>query len=1073
MKQKLLNGVGKAFPMLIFTMLLSFAAYAQKTVSGKVTGTDNKPISGATVAVKNSNVATSTASDGSFSLVVPSDRSTLVVSFVGLNTIEISASATGPLNVVLGERTNSLTEVVVTGYTSQAKKDITGSVAVVNAADLKSIPAANAESQLQGRASGVTVVADNRPGGGAQVRIRGFGSFGAFGQNVPLYIIDGVPADGLGGINPNDIESMQVLKDAAAASIYGARASAGVLIVTTKKGRAGSVKVSYNMYYGNQNPGKGYDLLDTKGMADLFWLSYKNAGQTPPSGQYGAGANPVIPDYILAGNQSGLFEGNPATNPDLYNLDLDNINGSYLIMKANKTGTDWFKELTRNARIMNHNLTVSGGADRSRYLMSFDYYDQPSVFKFTNYKRYTVRVNTEYNIKKSIRIGENIQVYNSDGNTVGNASSIGNNSEGTSFAGSYLAQPIIPVFDIKGNFAGARAPGLGNGPNPYADLYRRKDNNDQNLNLFGNVYAEVDFLKHFMVRTSFGGLMNFNNNYSFNNKTYERAENNSTNSYTENFSRYRSWTWTNTLQYKNTFGLHDVNALIGTEAVSEWGRNVSATRASYFIEDLSFRSLNSGGAAGQQANGSPYTPTTLYSLFGKVDYAYNDRWLAGFAIRRDASSRFGPKQPAGVFPAGSIGWRISQENFMRSIKWITDLKIRASYGSLGAQKIEPANAYTQFRAGPGSSNYDINGASNSASQGFQLSFIGNRDARWESNITQNIGFDGTFFGGKTEVIFDVYQKKTKDLLFNVPGFSTQGAGSGSNPSFINIGSMKNTGVDLLITQHSKIGNGVNFDATLTFTTYKNQITGIADGFDFFSARGSRIGDFIRNEVGNPISSFFGYKVIGLFQDQADVTKSPTQDGAGPGRFKYADINNDGAITIDDRMHLGNPHPDFTYGLQLSASWKGFDVSTFFYGAQGKETMNYVKWWTDFFPSFQNVKSKRALFESWTPQRTNTTVPIAENVSNFSNNTVVNSYYLENSSYLRMKNLMIGYTLPSSMLSKFKIDRLRIYFQATNLFTLTKYSGLDPEVVGGDTDSGVDEGIYPAIKQLLIGVNLNF
>lgn len=1062
--------------MLIFSMLLTFAANAQKTVTGKVVGADKNPISGATIAVKNSNVATSTDADGSFSLIVPSERSTLVVSFVGLNTIEVSASGTGPLNITLGERTNSLTEVVVTGYTSQAKKDITGSVAVVNAADLKSIPAANAETQLQGRASGVTVVADNRPGAGAQVRIRGFGSFGSFGQNSPLYIIDGVPADGLGGINPNDIESMQVLKDAAASSIYGARASAGVLIVTTKKGRPGSVKVSYNMYYGNQNPGKGYDLLNTQEMADLFFLAYKNAGQTPPSAQYGTGATPRIPDYILAGTQSGLMEGNPATNPDLYNLDLDNINGSYLIMKANKTGTDWFKEITQNARIMNHNLTVSGGADRSRYLMSFDYYDQPAIFKFTNYKRYTFRANTEYNIKKFIRIGENLQLYNSDGNTSGGNSSIGNNSEGTSLTGSYLAQPIIPVFDIKGNFAGARAPNLGNGPNPYADLSRRQNNNEQNLNIFGNLYAEVDLFKHFVARTSFGGTMNFNNNYSFNAKTYERAENNSTNSYTENFSRFRSWTWTNTLLYKNTFkNLHDVTALIGTEAVSDWGRNVSGTRASYFIEDLSFRSLSSGGAAGQQANGSPYVPVTLYSLFGKVDYSFNDKFLAGFAIRRDASSRFGPAQPAGIFPAGSIGWRISQEGFMRDIKWITDLKIRASYGSLGQQKIDPANAYTQFRAGPGSSNYDINGASNSASQGFQLSFLGNANAKWESNITQNIGFDGTFFNGKTEVVFDVYQRKTDNLLYNVPGYSTQGAGTGSAPAYINIGSMKNTGIDLLVTQHSKFGgaNGINFDATLTFTTFNNQITGIAEGFDFFAARGSRIGEFIRNEVGNPISSFFGYKVERLFQDAADVAKSPLQDGAGPGRFKYADIDGNDTININDRMHLGNPHADFTYGLNLSASWKGFDVGMFFYGAQGKESMNYVKWWTDFFPSFQNAKSKASLYESWTPTRTNTNVPIAENVSNFSNNTVVNSYYLENSSYLRMKNLMIGYSLPSSLLSKYKIDRLRIYFQATNLFTITKYSGLDPETVGGDSDLGVDEGVYPAIKQLLIGVNLNF
>ncbi len=1075
MKQKLLRSIrNKQITMLIIPMLFCTLAFSQKNVSGKVTsGTNNQAVVGATVAVKGTHFATSTANDGTFSIAVPAGRETLVISFVGFDVIEVSAEGKTEINVTLKERTSTLNEVVVTGYTSQAKKDITGSVAVVNTADLKSIPAANAESQLQGRASGVSVVTDNRPGAGALVRIRGFGSFGAFGQNNPLYIIDGVPADGLGGINPNDIESMQVLKDAAAASIYGARASAGVLIITTKKGRPGNARVSYNMYYGTQVRGNGYDLLNAQEMADLFFLSYRNAGQTPPTTQYGTGANPVLPDYILP---AGTFEGDPSVDPSLYNLNLDDINGSYLIMKANKQGTNWYDAITKDAHIMNHNLTVSGGADRSRYLVSFDYYDQPSIFLFTKYKRYTFRANTEFSVKKTIRIGENLQLFTADGNTVGNQSAIGQNSEGTSVTGSYITQPIIPVFDIMGNFAGGRAPNLGNGPNPYADLSRRQNNLDQNMNIFGNMYAEVDFLKHFTARTSFGGQFNWNNNYGFNSKTYERAENNSTNSYTESFSRYRSWTWTNQLTYKNTFGgMHDVVALIGTEAVEEWGRFVSATRASYFIEDVDFRSLNSGSAAGQQANGVPNTPASLYSIFGKVDYVYNDKYLAGFAIRRDGSSRFGPNNPYSVFPAGSIGWRISREGFMQNIRWITDLKIRASYGSLGNQKIDPANAFTQFRGGPGSSNYDINGASNSTSQGFQLSFVGNPDGKWEENITSNVGFDGTFFDGKTEVVFDVYQKKTKDLLFNVPAIATAGAGAATNPAYINIAGMKNTGIDLLITQRSIFGgtNGVKFDATLTFTTYKNQITSLAEGFDFFETRGSRIGSFIRNQIGQPISSYFGYKVIGFFQDDADVTKSPTQDAAAPGRFKYADVDNDGEITIADRTFFGSPHPDFTYGLQLGGVYKGFDLSLFFYGAAGKETMNYVRWWVDFFPSFQNVKSRDALYNSWTPQNLNPKAPIAENASNFSNNTVVNSYYLENSSYFRMKNLTLGYTLPGSVLSRFKIDRLRFYVQATNIFTITNYTGLDPETIGGDVDLGVDEGVYPTVKQFLIGLNVNF
>jgi TonB-dependent starch-binding outer membrane protein SusC len=592
-------------------MLLCTVAFAQKTVTGKVVGPDKLPVSGATVTVKGSNTATSTATDGSFTISTPSARSVLVVSYIGYDVQEFTTTDAGNLMITLKEKTTSLNEVVVTGYTSQAKKDITGSVAVVNTTDLKSIPAANAEAQLQGRASGVTVVTDNRPGAGSSVRIRGFASFG---ENAPLYIIDGVPAGGLGGLNPNDIESMQVLKDAASASIYGARASNGVIIVTTRRGRQGGAKVSYNMYYGTQNPAKGWDLLNPQGMADLTWAAYKNDGTTPPAGQYGNGATPVLPDYILP---AGKFEGDPAVDPSLYNLDLNNIGGSYLIVRANKPGTNWYDEITRNAPIMNHNIAVSSGSDRSRFMMSLDYFDQDAIIIESFFKRYTMRVNTEFTVKKNLRIGENMQLLISEDNSVGNN---GNNGEGTEIGFAYRNQPIIPVYDIKGNFAGSRAPGLGNSANPVAIRQRARDNRGQQTALFGNVYAELDFLQHFTARTSIGGQLNHGNYFFFSPKTYENSENNTGNSYTEGFNRFRSWTWTNTLQYKNVFAeKHDLNALIGSEAIQEWGRNIEGTRINYFIEDYNFRALNSGGAAGQRANGGPYTPTALYSLCAQAN----------------------------------------------------------------------------------------------------------------------------------------------------------------------------------------------------------------------------------------------------------------------------------------------------------------------------------------------------------------------------------------------------------------------------------------------------------------------
>ena len=1050
----------------VILLLFVFAASAQKQVSG-IIKENNNPVVGATVEVKGTNVATITGPQGNFVINVPAGRNILVVSYVGLETQEVNIADKTSVDVNMVAVNTTLNEVVVTGYTAQAKKDITGSVSVVKVSDLKSVPAANASSQLQGRVAGVTVTTDNRPGTESSVKIRGFSSFG---DNAPLYIIDGIPSGGISGINPNDIESMQVLKDAAAASIYGARASNGVIIVTTKKGRSGAARVTYNMYYGFSSPGKGWDLLNSQEMADLTWLSYQNAGQAVPTTQYGTGSTPRLPDYILP---AGKMEGDPAVSPSLYNLNLDDINGSYLIMRANKAGTDWYDEITDNAPIQNHNVTLSGGADRSRYLMSFDFFDQDAILIYSYFRRYTLRVNTEFNVKKNIRIGQNLQVRTQNDNTVGNN---GNNGEGTELGHAYRNQPIIPVYDIMGNFAGSRAPNLGNANNPVANSFRRKENRGQSLNVFGNVYAEIDFLKHFTARTSFGGQLNYFNSYGFGFKTYENSENNTGNSYNEYFSRFREWTWTNQVTYKNTFGQkHDVVVLVGTEAVEGWGRDISGTRVNYFVENRDFWALNSGGAAGQQASGSPFTPSSLNSYFGKIDYTYDNKYLLGVTVRRDGSSRFGPENRWGTFPAFSAGWRVTEEAFMDNVRWLSDLKIRGSYGRMGNQRINPANAFDLYVGGPGSSNYDITGSSNSTAQGFQQSFVGNPAGKWETNITQNYGFDAVLFNGKTEVTFDLYRKKTEDLLFRLPALAAAGAGAASNPAFFNVASMKNNGIDFSVLQKFNLGgkNGVRVDAQLTFTTYNNEITGLAEGLDFYDTRGSRIGNWVRNQIGHELSSYFGYKVVGIFKDAAEVSSAPAQDQKAPGRFRYQDTNGDGTVNDADRVFLGSPNPDFTYGLNINAAYKSFDMSMFFYGSQGNEIMNYVKWWIDFFPSFQGNKSKDLLYNSWTSSKTDAKVPIAENASNFSNNNAVNSYYLEDGSFLRMKNLTIGYTLPSSVLSKVKIDKVRIYVQATNLFTATKYTGLDPEIFGADDSFGVDEGMVRSPRQFLVGLNVNF
>jgi len=865
--------------------------------------------------------------------------------------------------------------------------------------------------------------------------------------------------------------------------VYGARASNGVIIVTTKKGKQGPAKVSYDFYYGNQNPGNGYsNLLDPQENANLIWLALKNSGQPTSNGQYGSGATPVLPDYILAGTKSGVMNGDPAADPALYDLSqaklADPSYTPYLIVPAAKQGTNWFKAMTRNAPIMNHNLTVSGGSDRNKYLFGLSYFNQDAILINSFYKRYTARANTEFNIKKVIRIGENLQLTASETNGPPN----GNNFESSLLTLAYQEQPIIPVYNLGGDFGGSKGANLGSFRNPIALSERQKNNRTTNFYLFGNMYAEVDFLKHFTARSSFGGGNYTGNTYSYPYIEYENSENTRNITYSEGYAKSTEWTWTNLLTYKNNIGLHDLSVLVGSEAINSSGRSMSGSRSDYFTyTNLNYIVLNSG-AGTQLVNGSPFTPASLYSLFGKLDYAYNSRYLASFTLRRDGSSRFGKDNRYAIFPSVSLGWRISEENFMRNITWINDLKIRGSYGKMGNQRIPPANQFTQFGSSQGTSFYDITGSNSSSQSGFFLSFIGNSAGKWETNETTNIGFDATLFGGNTEVVLDVYNKKTNDLLYPVEQPATAGGTASGNPPFFNVGSMKNRGLDLAITQRGYIGGhrGVKFDATLNLTTYKNEITSIAEGVEYFDYNSplneaNRVGGaFTRNAVGHPINSYFGYKIIGFFQDDNDVTKSPSQTDAKAGRFKYLDANGDGAITPDDRVFFGDPNPDLTYGLNLNFSYSGFDLTMYFYGVAGAQCMNYTRWWTDFYPAFQGGKSKTALYDSWTPTHTNAKVAIQENSGNFSTNNTVNSYLLENSSFFRMKNLQVGYSLPASLISRFKIEKFRIYLQATNLFTITKYTGLDPEIPSyDDRAAGIDIGSYPTVRQMLVGVNVNF
>ncbi|OQP64693.1 SusC/RagA family TonB-linked outer membrane protein [Niastella vici] len=1056
----------------------------QRSLSGKVTDSNNQPLTGATVTVKGSNVATQTNAEGSFTIIIPGTSAVLVFSSIGFEPKEMPVGNNTTLTVALKTTTSNLNEVVITGYTAQRKKDITGAVAVVEVDNMRQIPTGTPEKALQGQASGVTIVTSGAPGSNSNIRIRGITSVGS---TDPLVIIDGTQGS-MHDINVNDIESIQVLKDAGSAAIYGVRGSNGVVIITTKRGRTGKPRISYDAYVGTQRPLKdGFNIANTQETANAIQQSYINSGLTPGNKQFGTGTTPVIPDYITP---TAAKEGDPNTDPSTYKL-YDNQ-----ITKANKQGTDWFHEIFKPAVITSHNLSVSSGSDRSTFYMSVGYFDQKGTLLETFLKRYTTRINTTFNLNNKIRIGENAYFVYRQNPGFPN----GNQDEGNAISFSYRESPIIPVYDIKGNFAGTGSQNLGNSENPVANLKRIHNNKGNDYQVQGNVFAEVDVLKHFTARTSFGGFVDNNAWNIFDYTQYENAENNKNpNAFTEYYMFNNSWTWTNTLTYNNVIGDHTIKVLVGTEAISNYQKGIWATRTNYPITDAGALTVDPAlwtllfGSPGGQTNGNlsvnngvtidnnnPATPvqSSLYSQFGRVDYNYADKYLLSATLRRDGSSVFAPDNRWGVFPSVTAGWRLTRETFMNTVSWVNDLKLRAGWGKLGSiSNIRPTNAFNLFQQLAPNSFYDLNGSNNGTVPGIYASQLGNPKTTWEEDIVTNIGVDATLLNNRLSFSIEWYKKAISGLLF-VP--SLPATAGGAQNAFANSGDIQNTGIDMSATYNGDISD-VKFGVTATFTSYHNKVKSLPAGtkyLDRVSTGSNRFGAFSRLQPGEALGAFYGYKVIGLFQSDEDVIKSPKQEAAAPGRFKYLDANGDGRISDSDRVFFGNPNPKFTAGLNLEASYKNFDFSAFFYASVGNDVINYVRYWTDFPQVFDGAVSKDAVYNSWTPTRTNAKVPRLERTANFSNTTQYNSYYLENGSFLRCKSMVFGYSMPHAMTKKFGVERLRFYIQAANLFTITKYTGLDPELTGSDlkdnTNFGIDFGNYPSNqKNYLIGVNLSF
>lgn len=1084
------NEARKGFSLIIATLLLSFSLSAQTpiTITGRVIGkSDNQPVIGATVTVKGSRFATTTGSDGTFALKVAAVKGTLSITAIGYSAYDITLAGNTSLGDIAMTLSNStLNDVIVTGYTAQRKKDITGAVSTVDVGDARKIPATSSEQLLQGQASGVTVLTSGAPGAPSTVFVRGVSNFG---QTSPLYVVDGAQVSDMSFINPNDIETISVLKDAGAAAIYGVSGGNGVVVITTKKGHSGKTVINYDAFFGTQRPlgGNVWHLMSPEQQSQLAFL----AGDGPTEALYPGGPG-TIPTYGYHGSTAAGTFGVAGVTSDpgilqYYHFDPSTPNNDFLIQKfATGSGTDWFHSIFKPAFEQQHTISAMGGSDRGVYYLALNYVNQNGTLLNTYEHRYQMRVNTSFNIKSHIRIGENLSVtyrenvggYNGD-----------QQQEGGSIAYTYREEPIIPVFDIAGHYGGTydgpTGEPLGNGANPYAIQAGRNNDQGHFVTVEGTAFAEVDFLRHFTARTAFGGRL-FNQYYwQYQNSQYQNYEqHNNPNGSTEAEQYYQQHNWTNTLVYKNVWGKHNLQALGGFELKGYNGRTFTAYGQSYFNLDPNFVQLQYGTPV-PVPTGTIWQPTGTESYFGRVDYSFNDRYLLGATIRRDGFSIFYPGKQWGTFPSVSLGWRLSEEDFMKDISWINNLKIRGSWGKAGNNgNISGTNAYTTYATGNGQSSYGIGGGENTVTSGFYQSQLGNPNVTWETDKITNVGLDGTLFNNRWDFSVEWYKKAISGLLFTLPLPSTVG---GAAFPVVNVGDVQNTGLDISTTYHGRISHDLTFNITANVTTYKSRITKIPSP-GYFDYGASRDLDIVRNQVGHPISEFFGYKVLGIYQTDADAAKGPTYSGAKAGSFEYANSNGDSVIDANDRTWLGNPNPNFTYGLNLNAAYKGFDLTLVFYGSQGNKVFNYVKYWTDFYSTFQGGKNldllnKSARVTNGAVTNPGATLPAAS-FSQALGSSTVSSFYVENGSFLKCRVVQLGYTITPDAIKKVGIDKLHFYIQATNLFTVTKYSGLDPEIipslnVNGSTTNqnaafGIDYGEYPANQRVFIlGVNLSF
>ena len=1029
--------------LLLGILFFSLTVSAQnKTITGKVSDENGAPVLAASIVVKGSNAGTSSDINGEFSISVPEDAKTLTVSSTGYVTKEVPIVG-NTISVTLAKSLSNLQEVVVVGYGSQKKSNVTGAISSVKASDLQNIPNGRIEQSLQGRVAGVTIMQNSgQPGSPSTIQIRGVTTFN---NNNPLWVVDGVVVDagGIGYINQSDIESIEVLKDAASAAIYGTRAAGGVILVTTKKGKSGKTLVTYNGYYGTSAPAKVLSLL--------------NATQ-----------------YAVLRNESAVAAGKDVVFPDVSNLGV---------------GTDWQKAIFNyNAPSYSHEVSMSGGNEKSTYYLSAGIQNQEGIVAtdISKYNKINIRLNSKHKISKIFTFGQTLGYTRQKSTGLGNT----NSEFGGPLSSAINLDPVTPLVvtdpasqpnaaiydnasiikDANGNPYGISNYVGQEMTNPLAYIQTQLGGFNWSDDIVGNAYLEATPIKGLTLRSSVGAKKAYWGNQGFTPLfMLSSTVSSNKNSYYKGENKSFNWNIENTVTYNKSLGQHDFTLLLGQGSyVDNIGGNVGMTLYNLPIESYQDASFKFDvGLANRDGYVGDFIQHKITSLFSRLNYSFADKYLFTGIIRRDGSTRFGANKKYGIFPSFSAGWNIQNENFWKMNNVINTLKLRGGYGVVGNDN---SGDFQYLARIVGGYNYSV-GNSGVVTTGYAPETLDNPNLHWEQTASADVGFDARVLDHFT-LGFDWFNKKTTGILrqVRIPGY----VGVSSNP-WDNVADMKNTGAELELGYNQRFGK-LNVSVNANGSYIKNTVTYVSADTNFIGGGASfqSMGTITRVQVGQAYNSFWGYQSLGIFQNEQQILDyknkngTPIQPDARPGDFMWADLNGDGKITDgdEDKTFLGSSIPKYTFGFTVNLQYQNFDFMAFAQGVAGNKIFQGLRR-LDILTSNYSTKA----LGRWTGEGTSNTFPRLTDSDPNGNYSKMSNFYLENGDYLRFKVVQFGYTLPNNLFHGVGVSKLRVYVSAENLFTITKYTGYDPEVGGGVF--GIDKGQYPQARTFIGGVQLSF